>query len=296
MPRSILLLLLVLLLLAGCGGAQTRPNVTATTPSYGDVVSGPVPYVHIWFDMPVTILNPAQLNVKLDGLDIPMWIEVDPTQTNLVVISPQSGFPLGPGTVTVAVAQGLVVNAEEHYSLEDYRFGFLVNPPPADATLDALPAKPAADVVAVQPPPSSGAPHVWLQLAHGGSTGAALLLWDRLEGTLTTVPLTFLAGGDLTARHPALAIAPDASFVYVAYRDEAVGRVRVCRVDARSAVELDSRLLSAEASSNSTLLAPLALAFVEGGTRIRVYLESNAGRSAIELDAVTLEEVPLSGF
>jgi hypothetical protein len=295
MPRSILLLLLVLLL-AGCGGAQVRPIVAATTPSFGDVVSDPVPYVHIWFDMPVTILNPAQLNVKLDGVDIPMWIEVDPTQTNLVVITPQSGIPLGPGTVTVAVAQGLVVNAEEHYSLEDYQFGFLVNPPPTKATLDALPAKPAANVVAVQPPPSSGAPLVWLQLAHGGSTGEALLLWDRLEGTLTTVPLTFRAGGGLTARHPALAIAPDGSFVYVAYRDEAAARVRVCRVDARTAVEVDARLLSATASSSLSPLAPLALTFIEGGMRLRVYVESNAGRSALELDAATLEEVPLSGF
>lgn len=284
--------LLLVLLLARCGSSQTRPVLLETEPAIFAVLDQPVFLIKLKYDVPVTILSHAQLNVTRDGIGVPMDVWIDVNDPTLVMSRSSAGPPLGPGFIAVAVAPGLVVNDQQHYALDEYRFAFTVNPaakPGSDPT-SLLP--PDAEVVAIRPQATSDAQRLWVQLADGGGNGEALVALDPHDGRLTPVRLTCSPNGDLLSPAPALAVTPDGRVVYVACHDVAEGRVRVCRVDGASATETDTRLLSAPASPTTR---PHALRLVDGGARVRVECETPWGRQVVDLDASTLQELPPAG-
>ena len=278
----------VLVLLVSCGSEQVRPVLLSTEPADREVVSGAVHQIRLEYDSVVSILNPAQLAVSVNGIVVVMDVWVDSANPTVVIGAPLDGVPLGPGWIQVSVAQGLVVNEAQHYTLDLISYGFHANP--ASATL-RLP-QPSAPVVAVTPPLEEPAPCHWFQLASSAGTGTALAASTQDELDLEAVALTHTPGGDLVARAPALVVSPDGRVVFAAFQDVLAQRVRLCRVDALTREESGTCLLSATASPGTH---PLSLTLVEDGRRIRVRCRTNHGTEIVEVDAATLQELAPSG-
>ncbi len=268
-----------LALLCACGaGARSRPALIASFPVDGAVLPAPIAELVLTYDRPVRILNDGDARLRSGGFGIPLVPTLDPLDPTRVRLAPAEGWALVPASTTVlTVSQGLVVDADDQYSLDEYVVTFTTAPPrpiqvgapgvvvaldPVTlAGAGSVPTPAGTDPEAIATIERPAGPRTFVQLSSGAGTGQALAYFDPGAGAMTQIPLT-TSGADLGCHAPALVVGPRATFVYAAFRDAAAGPsggVRLVRVDTATATESASLLLAAVPSSVFT--TPTALVF-----------------------------------
>jgi len=305
MRRLLLLVCLPALLVAACGSAQDRPEIVATFPGTNQVIPGTISSIRVTYDDAVTILNPAQVSVTTGGVYIPVWTQVDPDDPRTIVVRPLNGqyFRAGQGSLTLGA--GFVTNTEDHYALDTYYLYFRLGA--SQPVYFGVPA-PAAVIEAeaetfthvhTTPTPGGRAPtglvvstvqslqRVWVQLEHGAGVAEALAYFEPGAAAMSTVALTVEPGGDLVAPHAALALTPDGTTLYAAWRDTALGRVRLSRVDVLTAAETGSLVLSPPASLDTQ---PEGASLTRSGDALFVACASTAGARLVVVDPVAFLE------
>ena len=275
-PALLLLLLLPLLLASasGCGGADnTRPIVLGTIPPPAQMLSTVVDEFLVIYDAPVTILSPGAIR----GLDrrgeIAMIALKDPDHPNWLRVRPAPGVFLIPGSFALILGAGLEVNDERQYRLQDVRLPFefgegsdLFLGSRGRSAVVELDRETFAEIDDV-PTPGGRVPlglrgtlvgldvRIWVQMDSGGGDGHAVAWFAPGDGAMTEVALT-TGGGDLTATSEMIAHGRDRVHLYVTFRDEALGRVRLSEIDVRTGLETRTLLLSPAAGAAT---APLAI-------------------------------------
>ncbi len=301
-------LLIVLVTLSACGSGQDRPVIVATYPAQDEVIPGTIQEVRITYDDPVTILNPIQVAVTSGDDAIPLVPRVDPNDPHTILLTPDTGSFWRAGTTTVILAQGFEVNEHEQYRLDSYTLRFTLGaalpvyfgvPAPASVVeAEGLSFTPVNTV----PTPGTRAPvglacslvgvaqRIWVQLEDGGGSGEALAWFAPRAVAMTTVALTHDGAGDLVATSAALRVSPDGRFVYAAYRDTALERVRLHRIDVVAALETDTLLLSPTASAGTS---PQGLAVTPDDRFVDVACATTSGARLVRVDTATFTEVDL---
>ncbi len=300
------LTLLPLVLLCACGtGDQDRPEIVSTWPAQGSVSDGAVPYIRVTYDEPVRFLNPNDVRVLLNGafLSVTTIRYADEPRNIYIAINGRSGFP-SLSTVSARIIEGLVVNADNHYALDEFAVGFSTGIEQSllagesgavslisrltGGTLLTLPTPGGRDPVGVVSITRAGVRRIWVQLEDGGGTGEVLATFVPGDGAMTIVPLT-TGGGDLSSGGPTLAVGPRGRELWAAFRDEATGRVRVHAVDTATLTEVATVELEGVPASASTTATGLDFQPGAAPTRLNISAEDGAtGTLAIvEIDSFT---------
>jgi hypothetical protein len=304
----VLVLLGVLASLTACGGDQDRPVVVSTFPEQGAVLAGTIDVVRITFDDPVRLLNPAQIAVTTGGVTIPIVSARDPVDPHTLVVRPAVGQFWRVGRTSLLLVAGWEVNDRGHYRLENVQITFTLGAAlpvyfgvPAPASVVHTEG-PEFTPVATIPAPGGRSPvgldcstvgaqqRTWVQLADGGGTGEALAWFTRGEAAMTTVALTHDGAGDLVATNEALQVDALGRTLYVAFRDTALERVRLHRVDVATGLETDSLLLSPPASAATR---PEGLALDPNAPFVYVACAASGGARLVGVDLATFTEVDL---
>lgn len=306
-PPHLLAAALTLLVVAGCGwGAPDRPNVIATFPVDGEVLTSPLGAVRVTYDVPVRILNPRELVVWQGWGPVPTVVARDPGDPNSILAWPAAGYAFLPGSSLLEVSPGLAVNADDQYSLNPVNVYFTVGA--ADRGFFAVPhavvevgldlfdgrgttATPGGrEPLAVASVPDGAAGRVWVQLADDGGTGEALASFQPGNAVMEAVALTFEPGGGLSATAPALGTSPSGQEVYAAYRDVGLGRVRLARVTSPGGIETGSLVLSPPASEDPW---PRGLSVTDEGDTVWVACSGGAGGRLVAVATTAFAEIDL---
>jgi hypothetical protein len=319
MPRrvarlaSLALLLLLPLGAGGCGvaGAQNRPKVVATLPVAGTTVDGPLASLRLEFDEPVSLFATYQIQVVRDGVGVAASVFQLPGEPTTVRVRSAGSAAFEEGAYQVSVLEGLVLNAEQHYTLEPFTFEFEVDgsalslfavTPGAQSVTELDPASLAVRsqtlapvgpqvpqaVAAVQHGPVT---RVLVQMADDGGTGEALGTYAA--GDAVWVPKSLTHGGSgLVAGRPCLLVGPGGEEAYMAFRDVSAQQARLARVRTIDGVETGSLLLSPGADAECF---PTAIELIEGGTQILVLVQRAGTAHVCRVALATLTEVDFDG-
>jgi hypothetical protein len=295
--------------LAACGQAERRPVVVATFPAAGQVLPAGLRVVKVTYDVPVSILNPNDARLVTPFGLVPtsaVQLAGDPHSVYVVPL-PGVNFPSGV-PYSLVVAQGLVVDSELNYPRDEVEIVFssaadsevllgsgatdrVVVANPVDLTeLSSTPTPAGRDPVGLLGSEHGGQRRVWVQLADGGGTGHALAWFAPGDAAMQEVLLTHT--GELTSTRPAIAISTLGDTLYVAYRDEGVGRVRVCAVDVATATETASILLSPAASA---VTFPTGLAVDLGGLLLYAACSDASGARLCLVSTQAFAEIDSGG-
>jgi hypothetical protein len=300
--------------LPSCGGGDTtRPVVLGTIPPAGSVLDNVVNEFVVVYDAPVHILNRDQVT----GLDrrgeVPMTAFEDRVHPNWLRVRPSSTTLLLPGAFGLRLGAGLEVNGDDQYRLEDVEFGYTFGrgsnlflgsrgrsavvevDPDTFAEFDAV-ATPAGRVpLGLRGTQVGTDVRLWVQTDEGGGTGHSLAWYTLGDAAMTEIPLT-TGGGDLVATHRAIALGRDGVHLFVAYRDEALGRVRLSEIDVTTATESRTLVLSPPSSAGTE---PLGLATSPLGLDVLVACRTDGGDvlCAVSVDDFTERNLgPVAGL
>jgi len=305
-PRFLLALTLGLLL-GSCGGAGTddQPRILETFPRAGAALDNVVAEFLVHYDGDIEILNPSSVSAFDERGQLPVFAEVDPLDPRVLVIRPLAGRTFIPGRTIVTLGAGLVVNRNQHYDLVDHAIAFTMGEGPnffvatrgpgAVAEVDRTtfapvhrtPTPGGVDPVGVLGTQIGDDIRIWVQLATGGGDGRALAWFRPGDGAMTPVALTTAPGGDLEASVSTLDLSRDGRFLLAAWRDTALSRVRLAKIDIRTATEVATAILSPPASPST---APASLRTAPLGSSVYVTPTSDAGDSLLRISIPTLEE------
>ncbi len=311
MPHRTLALLLVLLAplaLASCGsgqGERNRPTVLWTFPGQGDVLDNVVEEVGVLYDDEIRILNPDVVWMVDQRGQVRVSASIDRDNPRLLRIRTNAGNSFLPGRTQIIVGAGLVANSLNQYDIENYSFSFTLGDGPnfyvatrgtnVVAELDQQ----TFEGVHTTPTPGGRAPvglaasqvladiRVWTQLESGGGAGRSLAWFRPGDDAMSEIDLTHAPGGDLESEYDTVALSRGGRYVFAAYRDTALERVRVHIVDVDTATELQSLVLSPPASAAT---APVGLNPGPLGTYLFVACTSAAGDTLNRIDIQSWEE------
>ncbi len=301
--------LVLLGLLCACGaGAPGRPALTGSLPADGDVLLAPLAEIVLEYDEPVTILNHGDARLRSGNVGIPLVPTLDPLDNTRVRLTPAEGWTLVPGVENVlTISQGLVINSDQQYSLDEYQITFETAParplhlgaPGRVVTLDpvslaaslSLATPGGVDPRAIFSLELPGGPRTYVQLASGDGTGDALAWFEPGDLAMTPVSLT-TSGGDLHAVAASMTAGARATFLYAAYRDPSAGlagRVRLARIDSATGAESASILLDSVPSDAFT--APEALVYDPDRALLYVPCSDGATGTVAFVDEDTFTEL-----
>ncbi|MDA1193660.1 MAG: hypothetical protein O2894_00595 [Planctomycetota bacterium] len=296
-------------LTAGCGlSDQNRPFVVSTWPTTWETTDGPLPFIRVTYNEPVTVLNPNDVLVTVNGGFIAVTVLQHPDEANNIYVFPvaRTAFPEN-AEMSITVIQGLAINQDRHYASGKYITGFNTGrePPLPVAGLATVSLLRTTTGLAVQTVPTpaarrpvgvlattvDGVRRIWVQLEDGGGTGEALAYFEPGDGVMTPIALT-TSGGDLLATSSTISVDPLGGAVYVAYRDDASGRVRVYSIDTVTATEtavLELESVPADAATMPTGLGigeqrippQLVVSAADGATGMLAALDP---RTFVEID------------
>jgi hypothetical protein len=296
--------LLLCLLVGSCGATQDHPQVIATFPAYGVTLPGGLRRIRVTYDEPIRVLNPNDARVYTPYGEIATSVSAVPGNSCCldVVAQPGVNFPSGVG-YSLFVSQGFAVNADDHYARDQVFTTFTAGPdsevllgspvtnrvvladPVTFAEVSSTPTPGARRPVGLLGTEQNAVRRVWVQLGSGSGSGKSLAWFAPGDAAMTEVTLTH--AGDLTATAPAIALTPDGTALFVAWRDEGLGLVRLARIDVGSATETGSILLSPAASAQT---APVSLAVDAGGTAVHVVCRAAAGARLCFVDPTAFVE------
>jgi hypothetical protein len=303
LPVVLLGCLGALALVAGScgGGAPDRPVIIATYPANGQAMPGLVHSIRITYDTPVDLLMIDQLVLTSGGVRIPLWIVKDPNDPASVIGTPVDGTSMQPGSNHVRIEPGFVVNEDRHYRLENYNFSFTLGAvntfflgtlaPTAVVEVDAE----TFAFVHSTPTPAGRSPiglagsaiatqqRVWVQLFDPGGTAEALAWFTPGDAAMTPIALT-CGNDDLYTSYPAIALTPDGTTLFAAYREEQEDRVRLHRIDAVTGLETGTVLLSPTGTS------PGGLSVSPDGGVVDIACHAGTGDVLVSVDAQTMVE------
>lgn len=248
--RPLLLSAAFLLLGSACGGgAQHRPSIVGVFPANGSTVEW-VEQIRVTYDEPVRVLNSkaARLTDEVTGDGIYVEVFADPSDPRSVFIRPLVTH-LGPNHLHhVAIQEGAVVNADDHYVLKEHDSYFTVGSPPnlvvtssngaayeLDAATGALLSTtlPPAGYRAREPIGTTGRIWVWLDPVPGPGD-SVLGTFVPGDATMTVVPLL----GEVGVREGvSFAVSIDGLTLYATAIDQTRNRLRLHRVDVTSLSE-----------------------------------------------------------
>jgi hypothetical protein len=324
MPRRVARLAFLALLLvpalglalvgaAGCGiaGAQNRPEVVATLPVAGTTVDGPLASLRLEFDEPVTLFATYQIQVVRDGVGVAASVFQLPGEPTIVRVRSAGSAAFEEGAYRVSVLEGLVLNAEQHYTLEPFTFEFEVDggalslftvvPGTLSVTeLDpvslAVRSQTFAPIAQQVPQAVAAVKHgavtrVLVQMADDGGTGAALGAYEAGDAVWLPVSLTH-GGSGLLGGRPCLLVGPGGEEAYLVFRDVAAQQTRLARVRTIDGVETGSLLLSPAADPECL---PTAIELIEGGTQLLVLVQRAGTAHVCRVALATLTEVDFDG-
>ncbi len=303
-----LLCLCALVLLGACGGAdRERPFVVDIFPPDGAETPYNVEEVVFTYNEPVSVLNVFDIQVVLaSGALFPVTVEINDNDPTRVRVRPVSGeFPVGE-RVVARTNEGAVINDRQHHAREIFQTAFTIageasipaGAPGMVAMLDAgnfalessgtTPA--GRDPVGVASTIRAQTQRVWAQLNNGGGGGGALAFYETsAPGPMTVVPLS--STGNLVATVPTITVTHQGRFLYVAYRDEGSGKVRVARVDTRRVLEDFSMELDSVPAGPAAM--PLGIGVTLFEDRVVVASADGAGGILSLISASTLTEIDL---
>ena len=306
--RASLLLLPLLLCLPGCGlGEQDRPVLVSTWPAQGQLVSGPIQQIRATYNEPVTILNPFDTKLYISNVLTLSVVSQDPDDPYSILIKPAIGasWPTN-ANYGINLIQGAVVNAQQHYASSLYAWDFNVAPElsipvtqPGQVTLFAAallladggtPTPAGRDPVVALRTLAGGVPRVWVQLDNGNGVGEALARYAPGDGGMVPIALS-TSGGDLLAERAALALGPEGTWLYAAYRDEAAGQARLAKISVETGLEVDSLLLTSIPAGAAT--SPQGIAIHESEPTLYVSAADGATGTIAVVDLDTFLEVDL---
>ncbi len=299
------------LLLAACGGggsAQNRPQLVGSFPGNQQALTGTLSALRLDYDVPVTLLNPASVLVVADGIQISTISFQVPSEPSAVFVVPSAAATFRPGSLhTVVVFQGIVINAEDHYPLDEESFVFTLGPdaplaagaPQAVkiydrdtfALLDTVPTPNAGTdtAVGVLSTQSDTGRRYWVQRSDPGGGANSFAYFDAGDAAMTEVPLTLSMGSTShVSDAAALALGPRGEFLYVAYREEGGQLVRLSRIDVTTATETASILLSPTAGAST---APTGLALSTNREELVVACREGAAGRMVCVDVNTFTEI-----
>ena len=251
-PRSILLGAAFLLLGSACGGggAQHRPSIVAIFPADGSVVPW-VDQIRVTYDEPVRVLNSKAVRLADEVTGDGIYVEAfdDPSDPRSILVKPLVTH-LGPFHLHhVAIQEGAVVNAEDHYALNQFDSYFTVGRPPQLVVTSTNGSAYEIDtdtgaVVSTTPAPLGykarepvGTPgRVWVWLDPVPGPGDSLLgTFVPGDATMTVVPLLGEVG---IRKGVSFAVSIDDETLYATAIDQTRNRLRLHRVEVRTLTEL----------------------------------------------------------
>lgn len=269
--RTALPLLAALLALAlpACGSSENRPQVVRTVPASGSVLDNVVGEFLVYFDDPVELLNDTSVVGSGEFGQVRMEALADDDDPRLIRIRPQPGWYILPGRFSLKIGAGLVRNQENQYAIQDWWGNYELGEGPnlfvgsagrsAVVELD----REAFTEIHATPTPGGRPPEgvlatqilddvrVWTQLASGDGVGRSLAWFRPGDAGMTEVSLT-TGGGDLHTQRPkTLFVGRDGRTLYLAFRDEALGRVRLVEVNVETGKETRTLVLDPPASADT---------------------------------------------
>ncbi len=268
----------------GTGSANHRPVIVSVYPPPDTQLDNVVDEFLLRYDAPVRILDPYAVSGADARGTYPMLPSLDPDDPTLIRVRRDPSVYLVPGPFQLRVGAGLEANAEGHYRLEDdwFTYGFgsgsnlfvasrarsaVVELDPTSFTELGVTATPGGRApIGLEGTEVGSTVRVWTELDSGGGDGHALAWFAPGDASMTTIALT-TGGGDLVTARSTIALGREHDRVYAAFRDEALGQVRVAAVDTTTGVEVGSVVLSPPAGPAT---APVGIALGSAGNLLFV--------------------------
>ena len=293
-PRGLLAFSLLLLASACGSGGQARPYVVGSWPTAADAVQGPIPYVRIDYNEPVTLLNPSDYIVSVDGAGFGTFLARFPDSPNSLFVYPagRQAFPAD-ATINVTLIQGIVINGLQHYASDIFT---VIAESGSEATLPVGEAGAVSLVncltgatahrvstpggrtpVGVLSTTIGSTRRIWVQLASGGGTGASLAWFEPGDFSMTPVALT--STGDLIGSFDTLALGPRGQTLYAAFHDDTTLETVLYTVDTRSALE--TGVLPLASVTPSAASHPTGVALAAGVSPSTIHVTANDGATGV---------------
>ncbi len=298
--RSTVFGVLALLALASCGsrGKQNRPAITAIFPVDGAVVAGWVDTMKVTYDEPIRVLNSYAVRLADNdtGESIAVEAFADPTDPYSILVKPIAGGHLFPGDVHhLVVQEGAVVNANDHYMLQERSSYFTVGVAPnlvvtsSNGSAYEIDTVTGAVLSTTTPPagfrsrePIGTAARIWVWLDPTPGPGdSALGTFVPGDAAMTTVALA----GELGVRTGvSFAVSIDGKTLYATATDAVRNRLLLHRVDVATRTEIGAPLVLSPALAGSPASFTPCLDF----RRNRLYVPFSDGLGGGNLAVVDL--------
>lgn len=305
-PRTLAAVLIALLAASCGGGGQNRPFVVGSWPTAADGIDGPLPYVRIDYNEPVSVLNPSDFRLTVDGIGFGGVVQQFADDPDSVYVFPanRQGFPAD-STISVAVIQGLVINGLEHYAAEPVVFTAesgaeaslpvgelgavsLVNT--TDGTTEETVVAPGAhDPVAVVSTTRATTRRIWVQFDTAGGVGTSLAWFAPGDGSMTPVALT--STGELTTPAGAMVVGPRGRELFAAFRDAGTDAISVHRIDTATGLESGVIVIEGQAPAASAVPRGLALGTGARPPTLHLTTEDATSGTVTRIDRATFTEI-----
>jgi hypothetical protein len=281
----------VLLTIAGCGAggieSQDRPHVVAVFPADSQAIPGWLDKVRITYDEPVRVLNPKSVRVASTAEDMIATIVSDPTDPRSVLVVTYGGRWFPGLAHRVAIQEGAVANASDHYASDQLVTTFTVGAGPhaflssTDGRVYEVVPVAAAQVAVTDPPAGyaagevlGAAEEVFVWLRNTGAGDDELGWFAPGAGAVTPIAT---AGETGDREGLGLALSADGRTLYATAFDAATGRVHVHRVDVATRTEVGASLPLSTATPASLRLAKRPAVDL---ARNRLYVAQDDGAGA----------------
>ena len=250
--RSTILCAAALLALTSCGGggAQNRPGVTTFFPADGAVLPGFIDTMRVTYDEPIRVLNSRAVQLANDETGEAIYVEAfaDPADVRSILVKPMAGgHYFANARHHFIVQEGAVVNADDHYMLQERSSYFTVGAAPnlvvtsSNGSAFELDTVTGAKLSTTPPPvgwkarePIGTEGRIWVWLDPLVGVGSNLGTFVPGAAAMTIVPLS----GVGSRSGVSFAVSLDGRTLYATAIDNGTNRLRVHRINVATRTEI----------------------------------------------------------